>query len=204
MATRERGATLRHRLEAKPFEPQPEITLPTSDAMLAFINSELLKHPEKVGLNPEYLYEPMGGSGTRAALARALLARKLWHFDVYDGYRVKHGVDLTVGLVNPLDWLNVLMLLCSNGYEWPIKFHYKPPRTTSNYGVFRVSFPSAIDRIISLWEMVGEVIGDPIIKGANVASGVGSGAGGAASGTEIFEANNELVSPHGLIADQLL
>ena len=33
-------------MEAKPFEPQAEILLPTSDAMLAFIGSELLTHPE--------------------------------------------------------------------------------------------------------------------------------------------------------------
>lgn len=85
VAARKRSATLRHCLEAKPFEPQAEIILPTSDAMLAFINSGLLKHPEMVGLNPEYMHELMWGSAPRAALARALLAGKLWHFDVNDG-----------------------------------------------------------------------------------------------------------------------
>ncbi len=61
--------TLKHCLEAKPFEPQAEILLPTSDAMLAFIGSGLLKHPEMVGLNPEYLHELMWGGAPRAALA---------------------------------------------------------------------------------------------------------------------------------------
>jgi hypothetical protein len=51
--------TLKHCLEAKPFEPQAEILLPTSDAMLGFISSGLLTHPEMVGLNPEYLHELM-------------------------------------------------------------------------------------------------------------------------------------------------
>src|SRR6185437_9440457 len=51
--------TLKHCMEAKPFEPQAEILLPTSDAMLTFINSGLLTHPEMVGLNPEYLHELM-------------------------------------------------------------------------------------------------------------------------------------------------
>ena len=66
--------TLKHCLEAKPFEPQAEILLPTSDAMLAFISSGLLTHPEMVGLNPEYLHELMWGarsarrSGARAAV----------------------------------------------------------------------------------------------------------------------------------------
>ena len=123
--------TLKHCLEAKPFEPQAEILLPTSDAMLAFIASGLLTHPEMVGLNPEYLHELMWGAAPRAALARALLAGKLFHFDINDGYRLKHDVDIAVGLVNPLDWLNVLVLLRSHGYNGPFNLDYKPPRTTS-------------------------------------------------------------------------
>ena len=89
--------TLKHCLEAKPFEPQAEILLPTSDAMMAFIASGLLTHPEMVGLNPEYLHELMWGAAPRAALARALLAGKLFHFDINDGYRLKHDVDIGVG-----------------------------------------------------------------------------------------------------------
>ncbi|OYV66873.1 MAG: hypothetical protein B7Z74_10445 [Deltaproteobacteria bacterium 21-66-5] len=45
--------TLKHCLEAKPFEPQAEIILPTTDAMLGFIQSGLLSHPEMVGVNPK-------------------------------------------------------------------------------------------------------------------------------------------------------
>ncbi len=136
-AARRKGRpTLKHCMEAKPFEPQAEILLPTSDAMLAFIASGLLTHPEMVGLNPEYLHELMWGGAPRAALARALLAGKLWHFDINDGYRLKHAVEIAVGLVNPLDWLNVLVLLRSHGYAGPFNLDYKPPRTTSNFGVF--------------------------------------------------------------------
>ena len=103
-----------------------------------------------VGLNPEYLHELMWGAAPRAALARALLAGKLWHFDINDGYRLKHDVDIAIGLVNPLDWLNVLVLLRSHGYDGPFNLDYKPPRTTSNHGVFAVSFPTAVDRFITL------------------------------------------------------
>jgi xylose isomerase len=158
--------TLKHCLEAKPFEPQAEILLPTSDAMLAFIASGLLTHPEMVGLNPEYLHELMWGAAPRAALARALLAGKLFHFDINDGYRLKHDVDIGIGLVNPLDWLNVLVLLRSHGYSGPFNLDFKPPRTTSQFGVFEVSFPTAVDRFITLWEMAGEAIADPIINEA--------------------------------------
>jgi xylose isomerase len=195
--------TLKHCLEAKPFEPQAEILLPTSDAMLAFIASGLLTHPEMVGLNPEYLHELMWGAAPRAALARALLAGKLFHFDINDGYRLKHDVDIAVGLVNPLDWLNVLVLLRSHGYNGPFNLDYKPPRTTSQFGVFEVSFPTAVDRFITLWEMAGEVISDPIIKEATDALKAGAGVS-TRDAAEIARANAELLTLHELIAHRLV
>src|SRR6266567_1055693 len=202
---RERNrAHLKHCLEAKPFEPQAEILLPSSDAMLAFIASGLLTHPEMVGLNPEYLHELMWGAAPRAALARALLAGKLWHFDINDGYRLKHDVDIAVGLVNPLDWLNVLVLLRSYEYSGPFNLDYKPPRTTSANGVFGVSFPTAVDRFITLWEMAGDVIADPIIKQATDAlKAGGEPVADKYDAAAIAAANAELLSLHELIAHRL-
>jgi xylose isomerase len=196
-------STLKHCLEAKPFEPQAEILLPTSDAMLGFIGSGLLSHPEMVGLNPEYLHELMWGGAPRAALARALLAGKLWHFDINDGYRLKHDVDIAVGLVNPLDWLNVLVLLRSHGYAGPFNLDYKPPRTTSNHGVFAVSFPTAIDRFITLWEMAGDVMSDPIIEEALKALKAGGEIAPNADAEAIVAAHKELLSLHELIGHRL-
>ena len=195
--------TLKHCLEAKPFEPQAEILLPTSDAMLALIFSGLIKHPDMVGLNPEYLHELMWGGAPRASLARALLCGKLFHFDINDGYRLKHDVDIAVGLVNPLDWLNVLVLLRSHDYNGPFNLDYKPPRTTSNYGVFAVSLPSAVDRFITLWEMAGEVQSDPIIKEATDALKAGGAGANLADVNSIVEANKELLSLHELIGNRL-
>ena len=195
--------TLKHCLEAKPFEPQAEILLPTSDAMLGFISSGLLSHPEMVGLNPEYLHELMWGGAPRAALARALTAGKLWHFDINDGYRLKHDVDIAVGLVNPLDWLNVLVLLRSHGYNGPFNMDYKPPRTTSNHGVFAVSFPTAIDRFITLWEMAGDVMSDPIIAEALEALKAGGELAPGADVDAIVAAHKELLSLHELIGHRL-
>ena len=195
--------TLKHCLEAKPFEPAAEILLPTSDAMLAFIFSGLLTHPEMVGLNPEYLHELMWGAAPRAALARALLAGKLWHFDINDGYRLKHDVDIGVGLVNPLDWLNVLVLLRSHNYSGPFNLDYKPPRTTSNWGVFAVSFTTAVDRFITLWEMAGEVIADPVLREATEALKAGGGAANAMDVNAVTAANRELLTLHELIAHRI-
>jgi xylose isomerase len=196
--------TLKHCLEAKPFEPAAEILLPTSDAMLAFIFSGLLKHPEMVGLNPEYLHELMWGGAPRAALARALLCGKLFHFDINDGYRLKHDVDIAVGLINPLDWLNVLVLLRSHNYNGPFNLDFKPPRTTSNYGVFAVSFPTAVDRFITLWEMAGEVLSDLVIREATEAlKAGGKPAADRHDVGAIVAANKELLSLHELIGHRL-
>lgn len=198
-----RGSTLRHCLEAKPFEPQAELILPTTDAMLNFIQSGLLTHPEMVGVNPEYLHELMWGGAPRAALSRALVAKKLWHFDINDGYRLKHDVDIAIGLINPLDWLNVLVLLRAHGYNGPFNLDYKPARTTSNYGVFRVSFPTAVDRFITLWEMAGEAIADPVINEATRALEAGAGMTNANDADAVFEANKEIWTLHELIAHRL-
>lgn len=204
IAAKRNRPTLKHCMEAKPFEPQAEILLPTSDAMLAFIGSGLLEHPEMVGLNPEYLHELMWGASVRASLARALLCGKLWHFDINDGYRLKHDVDIAVGLVNPLDWLNVLVLLRSHEYKGPFNLDYKPPRTTSNHGVFHVSFPAAVDRFITLWEMAGEVLEDGIIREATDALKAGGEVAASAGADAVFEANKELLSLHELIAHRLV
>ena len=203
VAAKKGRATLKHCMEAKPFEPAAEILLPTSDAMLAFIASGSLTHPEMVGLNPEYLHELMWGAAPRAALARALLAGKLWHFDINDGYRLKHDVDIAIGLINPLDWLNVLVLLRSHGYNGPFNLDYKPPRTTSNRGVFAVSFPTAVDRFITLWEMAGDVISDPVIKEATDALKAGAELRATTRAEAIHEAHKELLTLHELIAHRI-
>jgi xylose isomerase len=147
----------------------------------------------------------MWGAAPRAALARALMAGKLFHFDINDGYRLKHDVDIGVGLINPLDWLNVLVLLRSHGYNGPFNLDYKPPRTTSQFGVFEVSFPTAVDRFITLWEIAGEAISDPVIKEAGDALKAGGVTGAGAQDAEaITRANRELLTLHELIAHRLV
>jgi xylose isomerase len=197
-------ATLKHCMEAKPFEPVAEILLPTSDSMLALIFSGLIKHPGMVGLNPEYLHELMWGTAPRAALARALMCGKLFHFDINDGYAGKHDVDIAIGLVNPLDWLNVFVLLRTYGYNGPFNLDYKPPRTTSVHGVFHVSFPTAVDRFITLWEMAGEAMTDHVIQGATAALKAGGPrVEDIRDAAAMTAANQELLTLHELISHRL-
>jgi xylose isomerase len=145
----------------------------------------------------------MWGAAPRASLARALLCGKLFHFDINDGYRLKHDVDIAIGLVNPLDWLNVLVLLRSHNYNGPFNLDYKPPRTTSNYGVFSVSVPTMVDRFITLWEMAGDVLSDPVIQEATGALKAGGAGADPRDVDSLVKANKELLSLHELIAHRL-
>src|SRR5205823_586122 len=56
---KDRGYRLRFALEAKPNEPRGDLYLPTTGAMLAFI--ETLADPSMVGVNPEVAHETMPG-----------------------------------------------------------------------------------------------------------------------------------------------
>jgi xylose isomerase len=94
--------------------------------------------------------------------------------------------------------------LRSHGYNGPFNLDYKPPRTTSNSGVFSVSFPTAVDRFITLWEMAGEVMTDPIIKEATDALKAGGPLTNAMDADAITAANRELLTLHELIAHRLV
>jgi len=120
------------------------------------------------------------------------------------GYRLKHDVDIGVGMVNPLDWLNTLMLLRAHGFKGPFNLDFKPHRTTSNWGVFHVSFPTAVDRFITLWEIAGDAMEDPVLREATEALKAGSGVKAGNDGRAIHEANKELLTLHELIAHRLV
>ena len=105
--------------------------------------------------------------------------------------------------MNPLDWLNVLVLLRSHGFNGPFNLDFKPPRTTSQFGVFEVSFPTAVDRFITLWEMAGEVISDPVVQQAAEALKAGGGAADPRDAEAVARANRELLTLHELIAHRL-
>jgi xylose isomerase len=71
--------------------------------------------------------------------------------------------------------------------------------------VFEVSFPTAVDRFITLWEMAGEVMEDAIIKEATDALKAGGGVvSDARDADAITKANAELLTLHELIAHRLV
>jgi len=76
-------------------------------------------------------------------------------------------------------------------------------RTTSAFGVFKVSFPTAVDRFITLWEMAGEVLEDPVIGEATAALKAGGGVTDPRDVEAIVRANQELLTLHELIAHRI-
>ena len=97
----------------------------------------------------------------------------------------------------------MLVLLRSYGFNGPFNLDFKPPRTTSNHGVFAVSFPTAVDRFITLWEMAGDVIADPIMNEAIAALKAGGGVTDPRDVDAITKANAELLTLHELTAHRL-
>ncbi|MEM6648525.1 MAG: TIM barrel protein, partial [Bacteroidota bacterium] len=67
--SKDQGYGYRFALEAKPNEPRGDIYLPTTAAMLAFI--ETLDDAEMVGVNPEVAHEQMAGLNFMHAIAQA-------------------------------------------------------------------------------------------------------------------------------------
>ena len=91
----DQGYGMRFALEAKPNEPRADLYLPTTGAMLAFINT--LDHAEMVGVNPEVAHEHMAGLNFMHAVAQAWEANKLFHIDLNDQNMSRFDQDLRFG-----------------------------------------------------------------------------------------------------------
>ena len=94
----DQGYDLKFALEAKPNEPRGDIYLPTTGAMLAFI--ETLDHPDMVGVNPEVAHETMAGLNFLHHVAQAWEMGKLFHIDLNDQAIGRYDQDFRFGAVN--------------------------------------------------------------------------------------------------------
>ena len=122
------------RAGAQPNEPRGDILLPTAGHALAFINE--LEHPELVGLNPEVGHEEMASlnyahDGQPGPLAREAVphrperpARPALRPGPAVRRRATHGARS--------GWWT----LEAGGYDGPVHFDYKPPRTENDDGVW--------------------------------------------------------------------
>jgi xylose isomerase len=128
------GYGLRFAIEPKPNEPRGDILLPTAGHALAFISE--LEHPELVGLNPEVGHEEMAGLNYAHGISQALWHGKLFHIDLNGQHGPRYDQDLRFGAGNARGAFWVVDALEAGGYDGPVHFDYKPPRTEDDAGVW--------------------------------------------------------------------
>ena len=115
-------------LEAKPNEPRGDLFLPTTGAMLAFI--ETLDHPDMVGVNPEVAHEHMAGLNFVHAVAQAWDAGKLFHIDLNDQNMARFDQDLRFGCHGLKQAFFLVRFLEKVGYTGPRHFDAHAFRTS--------------------------------------------------------------------------
>jgi xylose isomerase len=127
------GYNLRFALEAKPNEPRGDLYLPTTAAMLAFI--ETLDRPEMVGVNPEVAHEHMAGLNFMHAVAQAWDAGKLFHVDLNDQAFGRFDQDYRFGSAMLKQAFFLVKFLEDVGYSGSRHFDAHAYRTDDYDGV---------------------------------------------------------------------
>ncbi len=158
----DQGYDLRFALEAKPNEPRAHLFLPTTGAMLGFI--ETLDHPEMVGVNPEVAHETMAGLNFPHAVAQAIDARKLFHIDLNDQDMGRYDQDFRFGSVQLKNNFFLVKLLEDSGYDGPRHFDAHAYRTEDEEGVWDFAY-GCMRNFLILKEKVRQFNEDAEIQG---------------------------------------
>jgi xylose isomerase len=164
------GYDIRFAIEPKPNEPRGDILLPTAGHALAFINE--LEHPELVGINPEVGHEEMAGLNYAHGISQALWHGKLFHIDLNGQHGPRYDQDLRFGAGNARGAFWVVDALVAGGYDGPVHFDYKPPRTEDDDGVWE-SARACMRNYLILRDKVKAFRADPEVAQALAASRVG-------------------------------
>ena len=159
----ERGYDLRFAIEPKPNEPRGDILLPTIGHALAFIGS--LDRSEMFGVNPEIGHEEMAGLNAAHGYAQALWQDKLFHIDLNGQHGPRYDQDLRFGAGNVRGAFWVVDTLLAGGYDGPVHFDYKTPRTEDDDGVW-VSAAACMTNYLILRDKVRAFRGDPDVQQA--------------------------------------
>lgn len=157
----DQGYDLKFALEAKPNEPRGDIFLPTTGAMLGFINT--LDHPEMVGVNPEVAHEHMAGLNFTHAVAQAWDAGKLFHIDLNDQAFGRYDQDFRFGAVNLKSAFFLVKLLEDVGYPGSRHFDAHAYRTEDYEGVKQFAL-GCMRTYLMLKEKAAQWNADPVIQ----------------------------------------
>lgn len=131
--SKSQGYDYKFALEAKPNEPRGDIFLPTTGAMLGFI--ETLDHAEMVGVNPEMAHEHMAGLNFMHAVAQSWDAGKLFHIDLNDQNYARFDQDWRFGMQNLKQTFFLVKFLEDVKYDGSLHFDAHAYRTESYEGV---------------------------------------------------------------------
>ena len=159
----DRGYDLRFALEPKPNEPRGDILLPTIGHALAFIDE--LERPELVGLNPEIGHEEMAGLNAAHGYAQALWHDKLFHIDLNGQTGPRYDQDFRFGAGNVRGAFWVVDTLLAGGYDGPVHFDFKTPRTEDDEGVW-VAAQACMTNYLVLREKALAFRADPEVQDA--------------------------------------
>jgi xylose isomerase len=165
----EQGYDIRFAIEPKPNEPRGDILLPTLGHALAFING--LAHPDMVGINPEIGHEEMAGLNYAHGISQALWHGKLFHIDLNGQHGPRYDQDLRFGAGNVRGAFWVVDALLAGGYDGPVHFDYKPPRTENDEGVW-ASAAACMRNYLILRDKARKFRSDPEVIEALRAAGV--------------------------------
>jgi xylose isomerase len=165
----EQGYDIRFAIEPKPNEPRGDILMPTLGHVLAFING--LAYPDMVGVNPEIGHEEMAGLNYAHGIGQALWHGKLFHIDLNGQHGPRFDQDLRFGAGNVRGAFWVVDALEAGGYDGPVHFDYKPPRTENDEGVW-ASAAACMRNYLILREKVRKFRSDPQVIEALRASRV--------------------------------
>ena len=165
----DRGYDIRFAIEPKPNEPRGDILLPTIGHALAFI--ETLERPDLVGVNPEVGHEEMAGMNAAAGYAQALWQGKLFHIDLNGQNGPRYDQDLRFGAGNARGAFWVVDTLLAGGYDGPVHFDYKTPRTEDDAGVW-IAAEACMRNYLILREKARAFRADPEVQAALEAAGL--------------------------------
>ncbi|WP_456694932.1 xylose isomerase [Aeromicrobium sp. P5_D10] len=130
----DKGYDIKFAIEPKPNEPRGDILLPTIGHALAFI--ETLDRSELVGVNPEIGHEEMAGLNAAHGYAQAMWQGKLFHIDLNGQSGPRYDQDFRFGAGNARGAFWVVDTLLQGGYDGPVHFDFKTPRTEDDNGVW--------------------------------------------------------------------
>jgi xylose isomerase len=163
----DKGYDIKFAIEPKPNEPRGDILLPTIGHALAFI--ETLDRSENVGVNPEIGHEEMSGLNAAHGYAQAMWQGKLFHIDLNGQTGPRYDQDFRFGAGNVRGAFWVVDTLLSGGYDGPVHFDFKTPRTEDDDGVW-TSAKACMTNYLILREKALAFRADPDVQAALAAA----------------------------------